>query len=93
MPFALLISLFYSAILTSIHLGLDRGCILSGTPLTGSLGTLINLRQASDFSSAVDTLSTSLFMVLIFFLLKPEWADLDTWDNFPSVPPFAISGC
>ena len=81
-PFALLIFLFNSAILTSMRLGLDQGCSLSGTSLTGSLGTLIDSRQASDFSSATDTLSGSLFMVLIFFLLKPEWADLDTRDIF-----------
>ena len=65
-----------------MHLGLDQGCSLSGTPLTGSLGTLIDSRQASDFSSAADTLLTSLFMVLIFFLLKLEWADSDMLDIF-----------
>ena len=71
-----------------MHSGLDGGCSLSGAPLAGSLGTLIAMRQASDSADCADILSTSLFMVLIFFLLKPEWADLDAWNL-----QFAISEC
>ena len=49
--FTLHIFLFNSAILTSMHLGLDGGCCLSGAPLMGSLGTLIARRQAPDSAS------------------------------------------
>ena len=58
--------------LTSMRLGLDGGCSLSGAPLTGSLGTLIDSRAFSDPASFADILLTSLFMDHIFFLLKPE---------------------
>ena len=71
--FTLLIFLFNSAILPSIHLGLFGGCSLSGAPLIGSLGTLGSTNSSffSDSLSFSFILSTSLFMDLIFFLLNP----------------------
>ena len=67
--FALHIFLFSSAILTSMHLGLDGGCHLR----VGSLGTLgsNNLRATSDSLSFSAILSASLYMDLISFLLNP----------------------
>ena len=77
--FALLIFLFISAILASIHLFLFGGCHLIGAPLIRSLGTLgsNNLRAFSDSLSFSAILLASLFMDLIFFLLNPA---LVLWD-------------
>ena len=73
--FALLIFLFISAILASIHLFLFGGCHLR----VGSLGTLgsNNLRAFSDSLSFSAILSASLFMDLIFFLLNLALVLLD----------------
>ena len=70
--FALLIFLFNSAILASMHLDLFRGCRLSGAPRIGSIVTLgfTDSSLASDSLSFSFILLTSLFMDLIFFLLN-----------------------
>ena len=62
-----------------MHLGLDRGCSLRGTPLIESLGTLgsTNSRAFLDSLSFSATLSASLFMDLIFFLLNLALVLLD----------------
>ena len=70
--FALLIFLFNSAILASMHLFSLGGCSLRGAPRIGSIGT----RCSADSSLASDSfsfsliLSKSLFILLIFFLLN-----------------------
>ena len=78
--FALLIFLFISAILASIHLFLFRGCSLRRTLPMRSLGTLgsTNLRAFSDPLSFSAILSASLFIDVIFFLLNPASVPLDT---------------
>ena len=70
--FALLIFLFISAILASMHLDLFRGSSLKGALRIGSLGThcSINSSLASDFASFSVILSASLFILLIFCLLN-----------------------
>ena len=77
--FALLIFLFISAILVSIHLFLFGGCSLRRTPLIGSLGTLgsTNLSFFSYSFSFLAILLASLFMDLIFFLLNLALVLLD----------------
>ena len=79
--FALLIFLFSSAILASMHLFLDGGCHLRDVSLIGSLGTLSSkdLRDCSDFLSFSAILSASLFMDLIFFLLNLALVLLDAF--------------
>ena len=76
---ALLIFLFISAILVSIHLFLFGGCSLRRTPLIGSLGTLgsTNLSFFSYSLSFLAILSASLFMDVIFFLLNLALVLLD----------------
>ena len=77
--FVLLIFLFISAILASIHLFLFGGCSLRGTLLIRSLGTLGSTNSSffSDSLSFSFILSTSLFTDLIFFLLNPALVLLD----------------
>ena len=55
-----------------MHLGLFRGCSLSGAPRIRSIGThcSIDSSLASDSASFSFILSASLFILLIFFLLN-----------------------
>ena len=81
--FTLLIFLFNSAILASIHLGLFGGyslrglwllglCLIRGAPQIRSIGTRCSIDPslASDSASFSFILSASLFILLIFFLLN-----------------------